>query len=109
MTLEINKLVEACKQRDYFWDPEGKLTPAFRGNELAGETGEACNVIKKLERARLGINGSIATVEELAKELGDVLICAALIAMTYNIDLAQATKDKFNESSKKLKLPVVLY
>ncbi len=108
MSLYVNSLVEASLLRNKLWDPEGKLSPIFFGNELAGETGEACNVIKKLEREKLGIKGSTATVEELSKELADVLICVANIAWSYNIDLAQVTKDKFNESSKKLNLPIAL-
>jgi len=38
----------------------------FRGVELGGEAGEALNVIKKLERERLGWRGSRATPEQLA-------------------------------------------
>lgn len=45
------------------WDPGDKITLSYRGNELAGEVGEACNIIKKIERERLGIRGSRATVE----------------------------------------------
>jgi NTP pyrophosphatase (non-canonical NTP hydrolase) len=52
------------------------LSLAYKGNELAGEAGEACNVIKKLERERLGMPGSRDTVAHLAEELADVIICA---------------------------------
>lgn len=40
------------------WTGDDIVSLSFRGNELAGETGEACNVIKKLERERLGYIGS---------------------------------------------------
>ncbi|WP_398473694.1 MazG-like family protein, partial [Tardiphaga sp.] len=63
------------------WDSGNQITVTYRANELAGEMGEACNIIKKLERERLGIRGSRATVEQLAEELADVVICADLIAM----------------------------
>lgn len=86
------------------WDQDGQITAAYRGNELAGEVGEACNVIKKLERERLGILGSRATVDELADELADVLICADLIAMHYSIDLEAAIARKFNATSEKVGL-----
>jgi NTP pyrophosphatase (non-canonical NTP hydrolase) len=86
------------------WDQDGQITAAYRGNELAGEVGEACNVIKKLERERLGILGSRATVEQLADELADVLICADLIAMHYGIDLEAAVARKFNATSEKVGL-----
>lgn len=39
-------------RRQAEWDPSDKITAAYRGNELAGEVGEACNVIKKLEDDR---------------------------------------------------------
>jgi NTP pyrophosphatase (non-canonical NTP hydrolase) len=52
----------------------------FWGVELAGEVGEACNIIKKLERERIGLRGSRATVQDLADELADVITCVDLIA-----------------------------
>jgi NTP pyrophosphatase (non-canonical NTP hydrolase) len=94
-------LSEANAVRQREWDPEDRITLAYRGNELAGETGEACNVIKKLERERLGIRGSRATVAQLAEELADVVICAYLVAMHEGIDLDNAVADKFNDTSDK--------
>lgn len=73
----------AARQRE--WDKAGGIDVAYRANELAGEMGEACNVIKKLERERLGIRGSRDTVDHLAEELADVVICVDLLAMGYNI------------------------
>lgn len=86
--------------RDREWDPSGVIDLSFRGNELAGETGEACNAIKKLERERL-VRGSRATREQLAEELADVIICADLIAMALHIDLGAAVRAKFNATSEK--------
>jgi NTP pyrophosphatase (non-canonical NTP hydrolase) len=91
-----------ARQRE--WDKAGAIDAAYRGNELAGEVGEACNVIKKLERERHGIIGSRATVGELADELADVIICADLIAMQYGIDLDAAVARKFNATSVKVGL-----
>ncbi|MCO5077310.1 MULTISPECIES: MazG-like family protein [unclassified Chelatococcus] len=87
--------------RDAEWAPDVKPDLAFRGNELAGETGEACNVIKKLERERHGWVGSRATLLDLADELADVVICADLAAMTAGIDLSGAVVRKFNATSEK--------
>jgi NTP pyrophosphatase (non-canonical NTP hydrolase) len=83
------------------WDVDSQITLAYRGNEMAGEVGEACNVIKKLERERMGIRGSRDTVEHLAEELADIIICADLIAMAAGIDLDTAVRDKFNATSEK--------
>src|SRR5690606_32982880 len=66
------------------------------------------NVIKKLERERLGIRGSRATTEMLAEELADVVICADLIAMDAGIDLDAAVAAKFNATSEKVGLPTRL-
>jgi len=100
----LEKLRAANIVRDPEFDPDGLITPSFRGNELAGEAGEACNVIKKLERDRLNLRGSRATIDQLAEELGDVIICVDLIAMEYGIDLAKAVREKFNKTSAKLGL-----
>lgn len=90
-------LANAARQEE--WDPHNKITLIYRSNELGGETGEACNVIKKLERERLGIRGSRATKEQLADELADVIICASLIANNTGIDLWEAVVAKFNKTS----------
>lgn len=101
---EYSTLRAANAARQLKWDADNQITAAYRGNELAGEVGEACNVIKKLERERLGIRGSRATVDDLADELADVLICADLIAMQYGIDLDAAVSRKFNATSQKVGL-----
>ncbi len=101
--LTLRALHEANKARQTEWcqggDPEPDL--AFRGNELAGKVGEACNVVKKLERERHGWRGSRATLDDLAQELADVVICADLCAVTAGIDLDAAVIAKFNATSEK--------
>lgn len=102
MTDIKDTLRAANETRQAEWDPDARITLAYRGNEMAGEVGEACNVIKKLERERLGIAGSRATVDHLAEELADVVICADLIAMQAGIDLmGEAVPAKFNATSEK--------
>lgn len=97
-------LREANEARDKEWAGDVDLSGSFWGVEMAGEVGEACNVIKKLERERLGIRGSRDTVEHLAEELADVVICADLVAMHYGIDLNAAVAKKFNATSEKVGL-----
>lgn len=72
-------IANVARQKE--WDPGKDISFSFRANELAGEAGEACNIIKKLERERLGIRGSRATLQELSDELADIIICVDLIAM----------------------------
>lgn len=86
------------------WDSANAISLTYRATELAGEVGEACNIIKKIERERLGIRGSRATLEQLAEELADVIICADLIAMHEGIDLVAAVAAKFNATSEKVGL-----
>lgn len=102
--LGLSHFQQVTRDRDVQWDPEGKLDLLFRATELAGEVGELCNVVKKIERERLGLRGSKATKDQLREEIGDVLICLALLANTADIDLAQAVISKFNASSEKLGL-----
>lgn len=82
-------LREANAARQEEWDAGGKLPLSFRFCELAGEVGEACNVLKKLEREQLGIAGSRATSFQLMEELADVAICVDIILMFSNIDPIQ--------------------
>jgi NTP pyrophosphatase (non-canonical NTP hydrolase) len=104
----FNALRKANKERQKEWDPFDGITLEYRGNELAGETGEACNVIKKLVRERLGIRGSRATKAELASELADVIICVDLIAMQEDIDLGRSVQAKFNDTSAMYQLKTTL-
>lgn len=104
-TIDYLTLRTANEARQLAWDEDNQITLAYRGNEFAGEAGEVCNVIKKLERERMGIRGSRDTVEHLAEELADTVICADLIAMQAGIDLDAAVANKFNATSAKVGLP----
>jgi len=87
------------------WTGGAALPLSFRGVELSGEAGEAANVIKKIERVRLGIarqgEDVAALIEHLATELADVIISSDLIAMDLGIDLGKAVRAKFNATSRK--------
>lgn len=67
------------------WSNGGGDDAEFYAIELFGEAGEALNVVKKLERERLGMVGSRATVQDLADELADVVICLDLLALAHNM------------------------
>lgn len=100
----LSDLRAANVARQAEWCPEQVPDLSFRGNELAGEVGEACNVIKKLERERQGWAGSRATLEQLSDELADVIICTDLVAMAAGVDLDAALVRKFNATSEKVGL-----
>jgi len=97
----FSTLREANITRDIEWGAGQKFSLSYRGNELAGEVGEACNILKKLDRERMGLVGSRADLEKLADELADVVICVDLAAMDVGIDLAAAVARKFNMTSDK--------
>lgn len=125
-------LQSANKARNAEWDPGGMLDGAFRGIEHGGETGEVAdevsallvkavsmidhtaasgrvqNIIKKLVREEKGIRGSRASVENLGDELADDVITAYLIAMHYDVDLDRKIEEKFNATSHKMGLSVLL-
>jgi hypothetical protein len=106
LTFALLRAANAIRQRE--WDAGNQITLAYRGNELAGEVGEACNELKKLERERLGIKGSRTTIEKTMQELADVVICSDLAAMAIGGDLGAAVASKFNNTSTKVGLGVYL-
>lgn len=106
--VKLHELQIAHVMRQAEWCPDQMPDLSFRGNEMAGEVGEACNVIKKLERERHGWRGSRDTVEHLGEELADVIHTAILCAITAGIDLSPYVVAKFNDTSRKNGLSVML-
>lgn len=103
----LKKLSEANQARQEQWENANeKLSLSYLGNAMAGELGEACNIIKKLDRELIGLRGSRASMNDLAEELADVIIYMDLLAARCGIDLEQAIKDKFNKTSEKYNLSV---
>ncbi len=75
---------------------------------LAGEVGELCNMIKKMERVqRGGIDGGSSYTakdidkEMLKEEIGGIAIYLDLLASLLDIDLQEAIVDTFNSKSEK--------
>ena len=71
-------------------------SPAEWGCALAGEVGELCNFLKKMLR------GDGDFTQDCAKELGDVVTYAFLVADKLGIDLEKAVVEKFNEVSDRI-------
>lgn len=74
----------------------------FWATALAGETGELCNLIKKMRR------GDRILLTEVEKEAADVVIYLDLLCAHLNIDLQAAIVQKFNEVSDRVKSPIKL-
>lgn len=110
MNLTFEKFARINRERQQAWPNKVAWTGADKGNELAGETGEACNIIKKLRRIETGTSGTdpshaLQLLGMLGDELADVVICAQLVAEFYGINLEEALIDKFNATSLKVGLP----
>lgn len=99
--LTFSQLRDANHARQKLWDGDDRFSVLYYSNALAGEVGELCNVVKKLEREKLGKIGSRAALSDLAKEIADVQIYLDLLAHEAGIDLAEATREKFNQTSIK--------
>ncbi len=83
--------------------PGSDWSPAQWLQAIVGELGEYANLRKKYER------GDISKPEfqiEAAKELADVQIYLDILAMQLDVDLGQATIDKFNEVSNRVGAPI---
>jgi NTP pyrophosphatase (non-canonical NTP hydrolase) len=102
--LTFAALRSANNLRQKQWEAGATFTIEYLGCALAGEVGEACNVIKKMARERLGAVGSRANITDLAEELADAVIYVDLIARKADIDLAEAIRAKFNQTSEKYDL-----
>lgn len=101
--------VARCKR----WHPDfpnDGWTGADWSNAMAGEAGEACNVVKKLRRNDLNLKAAVdperdVLVEHLADELADTFLYLQLLAAHYSIDLPAAIVRKFNAISEREGFP----
>ncbi len=101
----LTTLREVNGERAEAWLMGQRSDPLFWAVELGGEVGEILNVVKKLVREELGWRGSRATVQDLADEIADGVICLDSLACHYGIDLASAVAAKFNATSEKNGFP----
>src|SRR5882757_2944807 len=88
------------------WHPNGidSWSLSDWATAVAGEVGEACNIIKKLNRIRDGVRGNKASdgelSDKLADEIADAVIYLDLLAARAGIDLGAAVVAKFNRTSE---------
>lgn len=99
--MSFDVLRAANRRRQDEWPGNDKADLAFRGLEIAGEAGELSEAIKKFLRAERGIKGSTASLEDIADEMGDVIIAIDLAANELDIDLGVAVARKFTKTSDK--------
>jgi NTP pyrophosphatase (non-canonical NTP hydrolase) len=107
--ITLAALADVCRRRWAEWMGTVPNLRAllFCSNELGGEAGEACNVVKKIERGQMGVRGGIdleAGKAKLGDELADVVICAQNVALMAGVNLEEALRRKFNATSDKFGL-----
>lgn len=100
--------LQRCEAPNGFNHPLHSWSPSDWAVAFMGEAGEACNIIKKLNRIRDGIPGNEAHETEaylrgaLRKELADAYIYLDLLALRYGFDLEECRDQKFDETSHKI-------
>lgn len=70
---------------------------------VAGETGEMCNLIKKMHR------GDNIKMEDVGKEAADIVIYLDMLCQRAGIDLQTAIVNKFNEVSERIGSDINIY
>ena len=110
--LTFDALRIANEARQAHWGGADNWTLADWSNAVAGEVGEACNVVKKIRRPELGTRGNAADLptyyRQLESEIGDVVIYLDLLARKAGLELDTCVMRSFNEKSEELGMPVRL-
>lgn len=126
LTLRDEHSVNSLDPKQFIYLVEERLMPVlYQSNALCGEAGEFANIVKKMVRDSMlsgegheeadirakekGYDGlESMRKDEAGKELGDIVMYAALAAQSLGIDLDEYTRIKFNEVSERLKLNIKL-
>ena len=105
----LKQLKEANKKRipAFGHELEDWSLPEW-GNAVAGETGELCNVIKKIHRGDFTLKE--ANKEELiADEAADIVCYLDMLCQRAGVDLSTAVVNKFNKVSERIGSPITIY
>ena len=92
-TANLNRVREYRHGEIDAWSPEMWFTA------MMGEAGEFANFYKKYIRGDYSFE---EVLPNLQKELADIQIYLDLLAARLNINLAEATRNKWNESSQRI-------
>jgi NTP pyrophosphatase (non-canonical NTP hydrolase) len=106
-----------ASRRDRWHQGGDPWTCSDWSNALAGEVGEACNLVKKVRRHETAVDkiaggqGSYNTPEmeelvpKIADEIADVILYADLLATHFGINVEDAVRAKFNRVSEAQDFP----
>lgn len=111
--MTLSQIQAISTKRAGRWHPcgIGEWTVSDWAVAMAGEAGEMCNAVKKLNRLRTGAQGAnnptseAAAVYAIGEELADTVLYAVLVAQRLEIPLAAAVAAKFNAVSRREGFP----
>lgn len=116
--MKLQELRQANIERNTSaFGPLDQWSPTDWACAMAGECGEACNMVKKLRRLdhpdslwKKTQNNTDAEYikNEISKEVADLVIYADLLMARIGRPLDEAIKNKFNEVSERIGSPVKL-
>ncbi|HYC44494.1 MAG TPA: MazG nucleotide pyrophosphohydrolase domain-containing protein [Burkholderiales bacterium] len=100
-------------QRAKRWHKGGleEWSPSDWACAMAGEAGEVCNAVKKLNRIEHGIVSAKGpksreeAIAAVAQEIGDTFLYLDLLARRLGINMARAIADTFNRVSEREGFP----
>lgn len=107
----ISRIAAVSLLRCNRWHPNGinSWSMSDWAVAFAGEVGELCNVVKKINRVRDGMPGNKESSNELRSmlvaEVADCYLYLDLFAQAADINLYEAIRDKFNAVSARLNFP----
>ena len=78
------------------------------GNAVAGETGELCNVLKKIHRGDMTLDEA-NNKELIADEAADIVCYLDLLCQRAGVDLQTAIVNKFNKVSDRINSDIKIY
>lgn len=106
--MDISKFQQANDRRKLKWHKDGDWDYDSWTNAMAGETGEACNIAKKIRRletslpnkeAGLDVNDLDMLKKRLAHETADSIIYGLLILSKLGVDASEIIADVFDQKS----------
>ncbi len=112
-TLRFRDVGATNLERALLWHKGGldEWTVSEWACAMAGEAGEVCNAVKKLNRIERDVqqNAGPQTREEavaaIAKEIGDTYLYLDLLAQRLGIDISEAIRATFNRVSEREGFP----
>lgn len=107
-TLENLNSVNEMRSQSAFNMGVDDWTASQWGNAIAGETGELCNWIKKMERGDFNDDPEYV-IKQIGKEAADIIIIYLdLLCKKLGLYLPEQVKNKFNEVSIKKEVDIFI-